>query len=251
MTARNVRQLFQIEIRTRDIGPAVEFYKHVFDWTLHRYGDFAIIDTGIMPVGAIATYPGDSFPLGVGNYILAEDCEADGKRAVALGGRICVQKYEVEGSGYYVGTLDPWGNELFFWQPHKAEVPTLRAPRDNHFCWIEIPVADLGIGIAYYNQLLAWRFRTVPGTPDYAITEDGGLTRGVGLIGGERGRKMRGITNYVSTPNLSLTETRIIEAGGTILMGPVHIPDEGSFLVFKTPEGLRMAAFAAAGTAAA
>ena len=241
-------QLWQVEIRTRALDPAIAFYKHVFDWTIHRLGDeYAIVDTGLMPVGAIAVYANPGFPLGVGNYILSDDCEAAGQRAVSLGGRICVKKTEVEGSGWFVGTLDPWGNELFFWQPLKVQVPPQHTPHDHHFCWLEIPCAGkIEAGVNYYRSLLGWRFQTVPGTADYAYTEDGGLSRGVSLVGGERGTKLRGVTNYVMVADLKAATARLAEAGGKVLMGPVEIEGEGSFLVFRTPEDLRMAMFAPA-----
>src|SRR5262245_60366650 len=110
-------QLFQSEIRTRDLKKSMTFYRAVFDWKIYPVAhDYALVDSGVMPVIGIMETRDPRFPLGVVNNVIVDDCQREAERAVTLGGRITIQKWELPNSGWYVGTYDPWQNELLFWQ---------------------------------------------------------------------------------------------------------------------------------------
>lgn len=244
MEALPIRHICQVEILTRDIGRSAAFYRSCFDWLLHPVSeDYVLIDTGAEPVAAIMSAPNPGWPLMVLHYVLVPDCEKAGLFATALGGRICVEKTEVGSAGAYVGTLDPFGNPLFFWQPAGAFAPKLRGSGANPISWLEIPALDLAQGLSYYARLVRWRFSQVEGQADYAYSPDGGLQRGVGLVGGERAARMRGTTSYITVADLERTAARITEAGGTVLRQRSEIPGEGAFLLFADPQGLRWGAF--------
>ena len=74
-----------------------------------------------------------------------------------------------------------------------------------------------------------------------AITPDQARRR----AGGERGGRMRGVTNYIGTPDLAATATRILLQGGRIIRERTEIPGEGTFLLFQDPDGIRWGAFQA------
>src|SRR5262249_29790975 len=149
----------QAEIRTRDLKTAMAFYGAVFDWKIYPSApDYALIDTGVMPVVGIMETKNPRFPLGVANNVLVEDCQKEGDRAVALGGSICVRKFVVPTSGAYVGTLDPWGNELFFWEPFTSGRPNLKGTRKTPIVLIDIATAALPAAIKYYSELVGWSF---------------------------------------------------------------------------------------------
>ena len=50
---------------------------------------------------------------------------------------------------------------------------------------------------------------------------------------------MRGVTNYIGTPDLAATATRILLHGGRIIRERTEIPGEGTFLLFQDPDGIR------------
>src|SRR5689334_14054059 len=107
------RVIWQVEIRSRSVGQAAAFYKAVFDWDITPIGDdYAMIETGLAPIASILQPADTRFPLGVCNYVLVEDCAKEAERAVALGGRLVVRKWEIPGSGWFTGTVDPIGNEI-------------------------------------------------------------------------------------------------------------------------------------------
>ncbi len=246
MEALPIRRIVQVEIRSRDLKKAVAFYGAVFDWKISEVApDYALIDTGIEPVAAIMQTPNEQWPVGVCNYVLVPDCDKAGQYAASLGAKIIISKSEVPNSGWFVGTYDPWGNEVFFWQPKGEWAPKLRGPGKCPISWLEIPVGDIQQGVEFYTRLLRWRFQTVEGQPDYVFTEDGGLQRGISLIGGERGARIRGATNYVTVPDLEQALEKVQAAGGTVLRSPTGIPGEGGFFLFLDPEKVRWGVFQA------
>lgn len=234
-------RVVQIEIRTRSIDAAARFYQAAFDWRIHRLApDYAIIDTGKPPIASLLQTPDPAWPLGLCPYALTDDCLAAGEQAVSLGGRIAITYTELPGSGAYVDTLDPWGNELAFWQREEPVEPQLSGPGTSPFCYAEVPVADLADGISYYRQLCGWKFHLVPGLPA-AFTEEVGLGRGVGLVSGSAAR-LRGITCYVQVPDCQAAAERVRAAGGQVILGPTDNP-EGRYLLLRDPEGNRLGAF--------
>lgn len=241
-----IRRICQVEIRVTNLPRAVQFYRHVFSWQVHVVAeDYAVIDTGREPIAALMVTPSPRWPPGVGNYALVPDCEAAARAAAALGGRVFIGKTEVPGSGAYTGTIDPFGNELLFWQPFQPFAPKLRASGENAIVWLEIPAPNLQQGLAYYRSLLGWRFSAIEEQADYAVSLDGGFARGVSLVGGDRGGRMRGVTNYISSRDLAGTAARIQEQGGRVVRERSAIAGEGAFLLFLDPDGIRWGVFQA------
>lgn len=242
----SVRRICQVEIRVSNLARAVHFYRGCFDWQVHVLSEeYAIIDTGVEPIAALMVTPSPRWPPGVGNYALVPDCEAAAQAVAERGGRIFIAKTDVGGGGAYTGTVDPFGNELLFWQPERDFAPKLSGSGRHPIVWLELPAPDLAQGIAFYQGLLGWRFHPIAEQADYAVSEDGGFRLGVSLVGGERGGRMRGVTNYIGTPDLAATATRILLQGGRIIRERTEIPGEGTFLLFQDPDGIRWGAFQA------
>jgi len=236
------RDVFQVEIRTRDLRKAMSFYGAIFDWKIQPSApDYALIDSGQMPVISIFETRDPRFPLGIADNVLVEDCQKEGDRAVALGGRICVRKFVVPNQGAYVGTFDPWGNELFFWEPFTTGRPHLKGSKKNPVILLEIATPDLAAATKYYSTLLGWSFWGVVFADNYAFAERCGLARGVGLFG-TKADQAHGTTNYVAVANLAETLAKVRAAGGRIVTEPSQFPGEGKFFVFEDLEGNRMGA---------
>lgn len=249
------RTISHVEIRTRDLPRAIAFYRALFDWAIEPRGEtYATIDPGGGPHGAIMQIPHPDFPIRVCPFVLSEDCARDGREVEKLSGQVILPKREVPGAGWFVDTLDPWGNELAFWQPWAPaggrgglqtapRPPSLRDAGKNGFVWLEVPTENFRRGLVYYGLVLGWRFGPVAGQPEYAISGDGGFARGLSMVGGERAKHIGGLTPYVGTDDLAQAAERVLGAGGTIPGGIVTLPDDGSFFVFADPEGNRLGVF--------
>ncbi|MCA9680519.1 MAG: hypothetical protein H6709_17420 [Kofleriaceae bacterium] len=232
------REVFQVEIRARDLARSIRFYGAVFAWKIYQSAPgYALVDTGRLPVVGILHDP--RLPLGVCNNVLVEDCQATADRAVALGGSVCLARSEVPGSGAYIGTLDPWGNELFLWQPYTDGRPHLEAAPDNPIVFLEIVTPDRRAATTYYKKLVGWSFKGVSFAEAYAIAKGCGLARGIGLYTSAGGH---GTTNYVQVASLAETVARVDAAGGKVLAPPAAFPGGGRYVLFQDPDGNRIGA---------
>lgn len=235
------RSIFQTEIRVRDLGRAVAFYKAVFDWKIYKASeDNALVDTGTLPVISFLQTSNPLFPIGAVNNVIVEDCELEAARAVELGGTITVPKSEVTGKGAYVCLRDPWGAELCFWQPYIEARPNLQGSGKNPMSFVEIVTPDLPAAISFYSQLLGWTFWTVVFKDEFSMAEGCGLKRGVGLYGSVGSPGLT--TNYVEVDNLEETAAKVLAAGGTIRVQPSEFPGEGRYIVFNDLDGIRIGA---------
>ena len=231
--------LFQVEIRTRDLQRAMAFYGGVFDWRIFQASpDYALVDSGAMPVIAILETRDPNFPLGLCNNVLAIDCQREADRAVELGGSVCVRRTEMPGSGAFIGTLDPWGNELFFWQPFTESRPSLKGSGANPIVYLEIATSDLPAAIDYYTKLVGWSFWSVVFGDGCALAEGCGLQRGVGLLAVPAGS--HGTTSYIAVANLADTAAKVRAAGGQVLIERTAFPGEGWYMVCADLDGNRI-----------
>jgi predicted enzyme related to lactoylglutathione lyase len=239
------RTVFQVELRVRDLSRAVSFYKTVFDWRIYKAADdYALVDTGAMPVVSLLQTANPKFPIGAVVNLLVENCDQEAARAVALGARISVPKSEVPNSGTYVGIVDPWGSELYFWQPVNDARPHLQGTGTNPISFVEIGTPDLPAAIKFYSELAGWSFWNVVFKDAFAMAEGCGLKRGVGLF--DAGAGAPGLmTNYVEVTNLDETAQKIVASGGTLLVPPSDFPGEGRFVLFADPDGIRLGAIQA------
>ncbi len=235
------RSVFQTEIRVRDMGRAVTFYKTVFDWKIYKAAeDSALIDTGALPVVSFLQTTDPRFPLGVVNNLIVEDCEQEGVRAVALGGRITVVKSEIPGKGAFVNFVDPWGAEFCFWEPYVTARPALQGSGKNPISFIEVVTPDMPAAFNFYSQLMGWSFWNVVFKDEFSMAEGCGLKRGVGLYGSAGSAGLA--TTYVEVENLEETAAKVLAAGGTIRVPASVFPGEGRYIVFEDIDGLRMGA---------
>ena len=229
------RRLWQIEIRVNDLQRSMAFFGQVFDWQITAVSeDYAMVDTGQPPIASLWQIGESGMPLGVCHYVRSADCDADAARAVELGGKIAVEHSDVPGAGAWTDTLDPWLNELAFWQPEEDAEPELSGSGVNPISWLEIGAADLDAAMHYYSALVAWPFEPVEGMIDYAVCT--AVAPGVGLVGGDRGARLRGMTDYISVTDIARTCQAIKDNGGQVLGAPRDLGDGSLFALFLDPD---------------
>ncbi|MCA9679582.1 MAG: hypothetical protein H6708_17610 [Kofleriaceae bacterium] len=231
--------VFQIEIRVSDLNVAMDFYRKTFAWGLYQVAPgYTLVDAGRMPVIGIMHDP--RLPIGVAPLMLVNDCEAAAARAKELGGRVMYTRSEVAGSGAFTAALDPWGNEVWFWQQFVEGHPRLKHEPVNPFIFVEIATPNLEKATQFYSDLMSWSFWNVPFTPNYAIVEGCGLKRGVGLYGADAAGA--GVVSYLEVANLDETCQKIEANGGQVVVPPEPFLNEGKYIIFADPAGNRLGA---------
>jgi len=218
--------IVQVEIRVRSLERAVAYYNQVFDWNIQVVApnSYAVCDTGHLPIVGLMQTANPDVPTGVVAYVGTDDAEAAARRAEAEGARILMPK-AVEGAGTWSHIVDPWGNELAFWQSNYPN-PKLVGSRKNRLSWMELRAPDLPTSVRFYNRVCGWDFQIMPNVDDFAFCSHPQRAVGIGLVGGERANHLREVTVYAEVPNVLDTTPRVEAAGGSV-SGQVGTAPEG------------------------
>lgn len=133
-------------------------------------------------------------------------------------------------------------------QTEHSEWPALK---HGEFCWTEIASNNSAACKAFYTNVFGWKFQdSKPGDPmEYNEYSD---TGGPGPVGGlyEINPEMFGghappphFMIYVAVDNVDQSAEKAVGLGGTIVTGPMDIPNVGRFAVVKDPTGAALALF--------
>ena len=109
---------------------------------------------------------------------------------------------------------------------------------DGTPCWVDLGVSDIPKAIDFYSSQFGWDIE--PGGPEvggYSMARlDGRQVAAVGPIMGPPGTPSAW-TTYFASADADATATRIVSAGGQIVMGPMDVMDEGRLVVASDVTG--------------
>ena len=118
---------------------------------------------------------------------------------------------------------------LAFAQPEQKTVET--QPNNGRIDYIEFPATDIAKTKAFYEQAFGWKFTDYG--PDYTSFEDGRLSGGFTKEGNI---SHGGPLVVIYSSNLSVTEKKVRDAGGTIVKDAFSFPG-GRRFHFADPSG--------------
>lgn len=117
----------------------------------------------------------------------------------------------------------------------------VQAYPDGLFNWVDLTTPDPAGAKAFYSALFGWEVDDVPtdGGPDYTMFRIGGYNvAGAGPMPPEM--QEQGIppfwSSYVKHDNVDAIAERITAAGGTLLMPPIDVMEEGRMVMAADPE---------------
>jgi uncharacterized protein len=110
--------------------------------------------------------------------------------------------------------------------------------RPGEFCWVELVTADVDAAADFYGNLLGWeRERYEPDPEGYWFFRRGGKVV-AGLEAVRMAGQVPGWLGYVNVDDVRATASKVGDAGGTVLAGPLDVPgDAGSMAVCQDTEG--------------
>ena len=125
-------------------------------------------------------------------------------------------------------------------------------PAHGGFCWTEIASTDTDVCKSFYNNVFDWQFQeSKPGSEGFEYIEfstggDGGPVGGMyeinpEMFGGHAPPPHWMI--YVAVDNVDEAAAKATSLGGTIMTGPMDIPNVGRFCVVKDPTDAALALF--------
>lgn len=236
--------IVQVEIRNRDIARAASFYEHAMGWLVVESGDtgYRVALTGLRPIVGLQQTPHERVPVTSVPFVGVDDAIASAEAVKELGGRVIISGAKAGAAGTWSMTMDPWGNELGFWQSSPDWNPTLGADVVHPVAWVEIAAPDLAAAVRYYRRACGWTFQVSPEVDDFAFFQKKGAV-GIGLVSGERGARLSKTTVYLATPDLEASVAAALAAGATLRVEPTVGPEGGTFAVINDPEGIPIGFF--------
>jgi len=122
-----------------------------------------------------------------------------------------------------------------------SEFPTGR------FCWHELMTPDPDAAPAFYGPIMGWGTEAWDGgEKPYTMWTNGEQPLG-GIMELPEEAKAAGAPPhwmvYISTPDIVATTEKAKELGATVLMGPMEVPEVGTFSIIADPQGAVFSAF--------
>jgi len=230
--------IWQLEVRVSNIESSVQFYDGVFDWKIKRpHANYAVCDTGRMPMISLMQIANENVPTGVAPYWLTSHCDQAAARAQIFGGRILLQRKESPPNGFWTHCLDSSGSEVAFWETSIGGSPTLVGSGRNDVFWLEIPSNDAQKSATFYNEVCYLDMRMNPDNPDFVFYVDEDSPVGLGVVGGERGEQLEGLTFYVHVDSVATALKATTANGGEVLVADAVSAEGKPFAVIADPDG--------------
>jgi hypothetical protein len=113
-----------VELMTKDLPKAKEFYTKLFDWKLKELPevDYTLIEVGQGTGGGMMKIPMPDMPSHWMAYVLVEDLAASTAKAKALGATMVKDVTEID-VGKISVFIDPTGAALAMFQPKPGMMP--------------------------------------------------------------------------------------------------------------------------------
>jgi predicted enzyme related to lactoylglutathione lyase len=108
-------------------------------------------------------------------------------------------------------------------------------------CQIEIPVSNLDISLAFYENVLGWK-RSPIEIHNYIVLDTANCNFGIALIPGQTGPR-GGVTLYFESQDPERILGLVTQFGGKVIFGPRVLPGYGTIYQFQDPDGQRFGLF--------
>ena len=233
------------ELLVKNQAKASAFYSSVFGWkavTTDMGGGYryTLLKNGEKDVGGLDAPPADrDVPSNWLTYITVDDVDAVAARGPSLGGSVLMAPYDVPTIGRVAIVADPQGGKFAAVQSLTPGA-TDTTPQTHSFCWSVIVAKNVDAVVPFYTSLFGW-------TPSPMGDEEGHVlfSRGEEMVASTMqsrdDTKPAQWINYVAVENLDASAKKAQAAGAQLVMGPVAVPQQGSYVVVADPTGALVA----------
>jgi len=235
------------ELMTTDMKAAEAFYKAVVGWTTEPFPGAgqpytALNRSGNVGVGGILNRPADvKAPPFWAMYIAVPRLEDAVSQITRLGGKTHTDVIAIPDVGRMRLMMDPQGAAFYIIEPARSEQRPEGAPEIGDASWRELMTTDLASAMKFYQEV----FGCQPGKAmdmgpmgTYQI-----FNRPQGEIGGMMNKPPQmahapaNWQIYFRVPDVDAAAERIKAQGGTILNGPMDVPDGDRIVNAMDPQG--------------
>lgn len=241
-----------VDLATTGAADARAFYSGLFGWEPEESdaGGGAVYTTFRVNGDAVCglfEMPEEMLSMGVPpswtSYVTVADADASAARAEELGGKTLRDAFDVMDVGRMAVLEDPQGAAFAVWQP-RSRIGAERVNDLGCLCMNELSTSDLDAARSFYESLFGWRTELVdtgPGEPPFVFAHNGeSLNASFSPAEGNAKPHWR---PYFTVESTEAAMERVLELGGTELMGPTDMVD-GSIALAVDPQGAVFAFFA-------
>ena len=234
------------DLNTRDPEGAKRFYGELFNWTFDKSanGPYLHIQAGSEMIGGIRKMEenehGPTHWLG---YVGVEDVAKTVDTIKQSGGKVYMPTTDMPNVGTFAVVADPTGAVFAPWKsarPDEDREPTGK-PATSTFCWDELLTNDVAKAAPFYTAVFGWAVEKVDmgemGT--YTLFKRSGVKDEMGADK-NAGGMMQSPKDaphppfwlcYVAVKDAAATVEKAKKLGGSVMAGPMPIPNVGTFAV--------------------
>lgn len=148
-----------VELATRDVDAAAEFYQGLFGWNTFNDGHtpYTIFQVGDQAVAGVMALPlemGDMPPVW-STYVQVADADATIASVNDAGGQVMQAPFDIPAGGRIAVIADPSGAVICLTEGTADKgmkvMDEIGAP-----CWFDCMSRDVGAATAFYNQVFGW-----------------------------------------------------------------------------------------------
>ena len=237
-----------VDLATSDRAGAKKFYGGLFGWTFDDLPagpdmSYTLSKLSGADVGGMGDLMDDQKKMGIPphwmSYVAVENAEAAAQKAASLGGHIIAPVFDVMDKGRMAVIADPGGAVFSVWES-RTHHGVGRRDEPNTLCWNELAAAKPDAQGAFYTNLFGWKTDQMKGGGNMPYTILLAGETGVGGMYGltpEMGPIPSHWMPYFAVADLGASTARASSLGATTIMGATEVPNMGSFVILKDPQG--------------
>lgn len=238
----NVGKFFWRELQCGDPATARRYYGELFGWQIEDSDmpGYAMIRHEGRELGGVFQI-GDDMPIPPNwqSYVCVLDVDDVAKTAKANGGTPAVEPRDIPGIGRFVVIADPAGAYVTAMSVSGPNPPVPERPPTGSFCWETVTTPDAAKTKDFYGAVFGWT--TIPG-PGGAIDVFAAGDTAVADIQTSKERPPHWLT-YVAVDDLAASRKRAENAGGTVVVPEIPVPEVGTIALIADVFGAHLGLF--------
>ncbi len=240
-----------VDLSTTDLDGAKEFYRQVLGWESNEQTDtdgnviyHMFTQGGKIAAGVMSSANGT--PSAWTTYFQTTNIGETVEAAKAAGGSVMVEPMQVMDGGHMALIADDQGAVFGLWQPgtHKGADEYIKP---GFYGWNELATHDMTRAKAFYGAVFGWMSEdtdmTGDGTMYTSFMIDGKTDVHDNFVGGgmaitpEMGDTAPNWSAYFSVADIDAAVENVQEAGGTVVVDKMDIPETGQVVGVTDPQG--------------
>ena len=238
----NSGKLVWVDLLTDDVSSAVQFYESVFGWEAQLFGDgsYAEMYANKRLVCAIAEYEDDGAEAGNARWLTSisvQDVDSAANSVLVAGGKVLEPAFDLANRGRLAVVEDSQGAVLILLRASGGD-PVDDDLVPNQWAWAELWTRDPEQALKFYTTVVDYVSHRLPAGDgeERILLASGGKARAT-IVRLPWEDVTPNWVPYIPVRDVSLFESKIREAGGTIIIPSSAVPGQTNPALAMDPTG--------------